>query len=557
MYIFVQSRIILLILLLFPLALCAQVKRYVVTFRDKKGSPYTLSDPQRYLSAKALMRRQHQQIAVDSSDLPVSPAYVDSLRKAGEVQVLYTLRWFNQAIIATEDAAAIQRISQFPFVSGATAESRQASEQRETPRVGRNERQAGANAGEYGGGFMQLHLNEGVFLHEKGWKGEGMVIAVLDAGFPGVDKNRAFTYLNGRRNILATRNFSDGSGEVYGYGSHGAHVLSILAAYLPGEMIGSAPDASYVLLRTEETATESPIEEYNWVAAAELSDSIGVDVLSSSVGYTEFDDSVFNHTYSQLDGRSTTIARGAAWAARKGILVVNCAGNEGFSSWKYLLSPADVDSVLAVAAVNESGQVAAFSSYGPTADGRIKPDVAALGVNTQYVNPEGRLLSGDGTSYACPVIAGLAACLWQAFPKRSNREIMDVIKRSSSHYTHPDNRTGYGVPNFRIAYDLLLQQELSDTIAIRNSLGDKLLKAFPNPFTNRLNIYYKSSSSLPLQLQLADAGGKLVRSGTIPASEVIYGYFNWDKGLSGLPAGVYYLQAIQGGERTAIKVLKM
>lgn len=545
------------------LQLSAQVPRYLISFTDKQNSPYRLNAPSVYLSERALQRRSRQQISIDSTDLPVNPAYIDSLLKAGNVRVVYTLRWTNQAVIRTSDAEALQKIQALPFVKDVNRNANRMMDDGEMindsdrPQgiITAPARRTGTTDIDYGSAYTQIHLHEGEYLHNRSMKGDGMMIAVFDAGFLSVNNSSAFASLRNRQQIIATRNFTDNTADVYSYDDHGTHCLSILAANLPGEMTGTAPDAAYVLLRTEEQDTEQPIEELNWAAGAEFADSLGVDVISSSLGYNTFDDPEFNHTYAEMNGQSLAISRAADKAAAKGMIVVNSAGNEGNLSWRYLLAPADGDSVLTVGAVNSQRQAAAFSSYGPSADGRVKPDVAGLGVGTSFITSDGSVGAGNGTSYACPVVAGLVACLWQAFPRRSNMDILQAVKASSSRYTAPDNRMGYGIPNFHAAYDTLLRQEMADSAYIREQLGGQVLKVFPNPFTTRLNIYYRSTSSATVHLQLIDGIGRITRNWNA-ANYGNYGYFTWETGLEQLPAGMYYLRMVQGNTKQVVKLMK-
>ena len=551
--------------LLFPLCLLlagiparAQTPRYLIAFTDKNGTPYQLNAPAAYLSTRAIERRSRRQIAIDSTDLPVNADYVNAVLQTGNVQLRYTLRWTNQAVIATNDDDALLKIQQLPFVRTLVKSANRLSapgERRKRDSVS-TARIMGTTDIDYGSAYTQIHLHEGEYLHNKNLKGNGMLIAVLDGGFPSVNNNRAFTWLRNNQKITYTRNFTDGTADVYDYSDHGTHCLSILAANLPGEITGTAPEAAYVLLRTEEAGAEQPIEESNWAAGVELADSLGVDVISSSLGYNTFDDPQYDHTYAQLDGHSLAITQAAARAVRKGMIVVNSAGNEGETSWKYLLAPADADSVLTVGAVTSQGQVANFSSYGPTADGRIKPDVAAMGVGTALVTTDGTITGGNGTSYACPVLAGLVTCLWQAFPRRSNLEIVQAVKACSSQYPARDNRMGYGIPNFHAAYDTLLKREAGDTAFIREQLANRMIKVFPNPFTSQLSIYYQSTASQqPIYLQLIDAAGRLTRSWQLPAVSN-YGYFTTQTGLDKLPVGMYYLRFIQGNNKEVIKLIK-
>lgn len=550
------------LLLVATVRLPGQTPRYVITFTDKNSSPYQLSNPGAYLSARALVRRSRQHISIDSTDLPVNPAYADSVLKTGAVRLVYTLRWLNGMVIETGDSNALEKIERMPFVK-----KLEKGAPRTTPPVGqpghkfRPESEPAAPATlrttgiDYGVAYTQIHLHQGEYLHNKGMRGEGMLIALLDEGFSAADQNRAFAWLRSHSKITATRDLTDGSPNVYHSGDHGSRCLAILAASLPGEMTGTAPEAAYILLRTEDNSAELPVEESNWAAAAELADSLGADLISSSLGYNTFDNPVYDHTYAQLNGRTTLIAQAASMATRKGLLVVSSVGNEGNTAWKYLLTPADTDSILSVGAVNQQGQVAAFSGFGPAADGRIKPEVAALGIGTALVLADGNVTGGNGTSYACPVIAGLAACLWQAFPRSTNQEILEVIKICSSQYATPDNRIGYGIPNFRAAYDTLLNREMRDTAYIREQLGNAPLKVFPNPFSQQLKLFYRATTSQPVQLQLIDAAGRITRNWRLAPSGN-YGYFSWQQNVEGLPNGVYFLRLIQGKESHVVKVIR-
>jgi serine protease AprX len=552
-----------LLILITGTTLLAQIPRYVISLTDKKGTPYRLDKPEQYLSQTAIQRRQHQKITIDSTDLPVSPAYIDSIRKAGTITLLYTSKWFNEVVIQTNDATALQKINTYAFVKKSTPVSRRMAPAplrekfQEVPSPGNNALLRSTGNDFYGKAYDQIHLHEGEYLHDKGKLGQGMMIAVIDAGFTAVNTNPTFEHLRNQQHLIATHNFTDNTPGVFDFGTHGSFCLSVLAAYLPGQMVGTAPEAAYVLLRTEENGVEQPIEEHNWIAAAELADSIGVDVVSSSLGYNLFDDPVYDHTYAELNGKTTIIAQAASLAVRKGMIIVNAAGNEGPHPWKYLLTPADADSVLTVGAVDIELRAAAFSGYGPTADGRIKPDVAALGVGTVLINTDGTITGGNGSSYATPIIAGLITCLWQAFPHRTNMEIIQAVKTSSSQYTHPDNRTGYGIPNFHTAYDALLKMDLQDTAYIKATLNNHLVKAFPNPISDQVRLFYKSTSTQQINLELLDAIGRTVRKRSLPAADMNYGFYNWQDGLSSLPAGIYYLRVIQGTVKNTLKLVKL
>ncbi|WP_165806480.1 S8 family serine peptidase [Chitinophaga parva] len=549
---------LLVLLLFFPLATRAQAPRYVISFTDKGHSPYSISNPSPYLSARALERRQRMHLDIDSTDLPVTAAYTDSLLAAGNVKLLYTSRWFNQAIIQTSDAAALQKILQMPFVKSSSAAMQRTNANVYTSKFNSQRTAAITETApsDYGNGYTQIHLHNGGYLHNKGYTGQGMLIAVLDEGFPGVDTNAGFAALRNANGIVQTFGFSTADANVYASGIHGAECLSIMAAHLPGQLIGTAPDARYALYQTEEAATEQPIEENNWAAAAERADSLGADIISSSLGYSTFDNPAYDYTYADMNGRTSLVSKAATMAARKGMIVVNANGNEGSTAWHYLTTPADADSILAVGAVTSTRMPAAFSGYGPAADGRIKPDVAAMGQATALLNTNGSVVTGNGTSFATPVMAGLVACLWQAYPQVSNIRLLQVIRACSDHYTAPDSRVGYGIPDFKLAFDTLAKVTAADSALIAQRLDNGTLRALPNPFTTTLHIYYAAHGNDPVQLALYNALGQLVRRQTVAAPANGLGTTEWND-TGSLAPGPYFLHYVQGSARAGTKLIKL
>jgi subtilisin family serine protease len=530
-------RFVILLILLLPYTIInAQSRRYIITLRDKH---HTSTQPA--LSPKALERRYRQHIATDSTDFPVSPAYLDSIAAIGNVSILYTSRWFNQVILSTSDASTLQMIQALPFVIHTQSEGRQSGARK-------------AADGTYGNAAPQINLHNGQFLHDHNYKGQNMLIAILDGGFPTVDDNDAFRYLRNNNRIAVTWDFVGAVPNVYNYSAHGTQCLSAMAAYLPGEMVGTAPEAGYLLLRTEESSWEKPIEENNWAAAAEYADSAGADIISSSVGYNTFDDPAYNHTYAELDGNTTLIARAASMAASKGMLVVCAAGNEGTTDWHTLLTPADADHVLTVGAVSNERIIAAFSSRGPTADGRIKPDVVSYGVGTQLIGTNGEVMTGSGTSFATPIIAGLAACLWQAFPNATNLQVLNAIKASSDRYSHPDNDYGYGIPDFKTAFDILLRNLLTDSTQVQ--LHSTWLKALPNPFTSTIKTYMRVGAGQQVALALYDNTGHQLRTVSFTATAE-YFYYEWPADFSQLAPGIYYLRAQKGPDKAVVKLVRL
>ena len=496
------------------------VQRYFVFFKDKAGTPYTVGQPQAFLSARALARRTRQGIAVRARDLPVSPAYLTQVQAVSGTQLIFTSRWLNGAVLAC-DSLTLARVAQLPAVAG-------------TQLLSRVPPQAPAAAGAvadipapptpatpratYGPAYAQNQLIGAVAMHEAGYRGEGMQIAVFDAGFPGADRLAALQLLQQQGRVASTRNFVDGGQRVYLRNGHGTATLGLIAGELPGYYVGTAPRATFHLCVTEDVSSESPMEEANWLAAAEYADSAGVDVISSSLGYNTFDDPALSHTYADLNGRTAIGSRAALGAARAGIVVVNSAGNDGNNGWHYIGVPADADSIITVGAVDSLRQHAAFSSYGPTADGRLKPTLAAMGVASAVLTPAGTVMRGAGTSYACPELAGLVAGFWQANPTLSAQQVIAALERGGSQAQSPDNSLGFGVASFSASYNLL---HPGAPLAAAPPAGPAAgLAVFPNPsHLNELMLALPPAlRGQALRVRLLDARGAVLSEQRLPAS---------------------------------------
>lgn len=446
--------------------------RHIVYLTDKAGSSYNLANPLAFLSARTLEKRQRYQLTIDSTDLPVNPHYLTAIAQTGTVTLLGASRWMNAVVVQCNNAT-LDQINALPFVRTIRPIALRTAGGRIQPELPApliQQRSNQSAAMDYGAGTNQLQLHHGPWLHQLGATGNNIHIAVLDAGFAGFNNNRLLDSVLQTNRIRSSWDFIARNTQVADDHPHGLNCLTVMAANQPGSLVGSAPHASYHLLRSEEAATEYPVEEFFWGLAAEYADSAGVDVIASSVGYYDFDDPLFNYTYAQLNGRTTLISRFAATAARKGILVVNSAGNEGSNYWKYIIAPADADSVLSVGAVNGNGTIAPFSSFGPTADGRTKPDALAWGWGTAVGTTTGTVTTVSGTSFAAPVLAGLAACLWQLFPEANNIVLLQSIRKSGNRYATPDWQYGYGVPDMRAAMAQLLQKQVWLTAVVENCL---------------------------------------------------------------------------------------
>ncbi|MBF9140248.1 S8 family serine peptidase [Hymenobacter properus] len=498
-----------------------QVRRHLVYLRDKTGTPYSVAQPQAFLSARAVARRTRQGIAVLPRDLPVNPAYVTQIRSvAGNPRVVYTSRWFN-AVLVSCDSATLGRISALPIVRRATTLNRYSQTPapiappiQVPPAVNRTQ----ATRAQYGPAYRQALQIGATAMHDAGYRGDGMQIAVFDAGFPGVDQIPAMqpVYLENR--LASTRNFVDGGTSVYLRNSHGTNCVSAIAANQAGFYIGTAPKATFHLCITEDVYSEHPVEEANWLAAAEYADSAGVDVISSSLGYTEFDAPSPSYTYADMNGRTAISTRAATFAARVGMLVVNAAGNEGDDPWHYISAPADADSIMSVGAVDSLGNRAYFSSYGPTSDGRIKPTLSAMGLAAAVLAPNGGAFRGSGTSYACPILAGMAAGFWQANPTLTAQQVIAALRSTASQANNPDNSLGYGIPNFVTAYNAL--HPTAPLAAKASSATAETLGLYPNPTGDGpLTLVLPAGlQGQPLRVRVLDARGAVVLQQQLPAT---------------------------------------
>lgn len=416
--------------------------KYRIYLTDKSATTYSLQHPEAFLSLKALERRARQHLRVDSTDLPVCAEYIKTIREEG-LKIVAVGKWNNFVTVSCNNRRKIEKVKRLPFV-------------RSTELVWRgpkyvqpeNNRDTLLNVISrcdtlYGPAFRQIQLCNGDKLQKAGYRGQGMTIAVIDAGFQNEDSIAAMHNVK----VLGARDFVNPHGDVYVDGTHGMSVLSILSMNKPYFMIGSAPEASYWLLRSEDESSENLVEQDYWSEAIEFADSVGVDLVNSSLGYYEFDDSSKNYKYCDLDGQTALISREASMVADKGMILVVSAGNAGAGSWKKISTPADADNILAVGAVDYEGQLASYSSVGNTADGRIKPDVVAMGYLSAIMSSNGVLVRGNGTSFASPLVCGLTACLWQACPQLTAKQIMNVVRRSGNRAGCPDNVYGNGIPD--------------------------------------------------------------------------------------------------------------
>ncbi|MCW5910964.1 MAG: S8 family serine peptidase [Cyclobacteriaceae bacterium] len=532
-----MCRNLLVLFCFFAIGASAQTNRYFVFFKDKEGTPFSITQPEDFLSAKSITRRQNQQISITEADLPVNPAYVQQLKDNG-VAAFYTSRWLN-GVLVEATGTQLSTISALPFVDNIllAAPGQKLSNGR-TKRIKRRHDtgdQPLANATQ----LLQLGIPA---MHAAGNRGEGMAIAIFDSGFQGVDTAAPFSLLNNDNRVKQVFNFVTNSTNVFTADDHGTEVLSVMAAYIEGSYTGGAYLADYYLYQTEDVSSEYRIEELNWTFAAEKADSAGVQIINSSLGYNEFDDNGMNYTKAQLDGETAYITRAARMAIERGIIVVCSAGNEGNSSWQLVTPPADAAGILAVGSVNAAGTRSPFSSLGPTADNRVKPDVVALGFGTQVIRASGNIGTTSGTSLASPLVASLAAGVWQAYPDFTAQEIYELLTESASQSTTPDNFLGYGIPNYEAVVNYLKEPEPENALAL-----------FPNPVVhNRFNIQLNEIIN-PVTVTIFDSKGARVAETSL--------HINWQNNpfeydVEYLLAGLYYVRIQSGSTQTTFRIMK-
>lgn len=524
--------------------------RYLVLFKDKTNSPFSVSKPEAFLSERAISRRTRQNVPITSDDLPVNPSYITQVNQTG-AKVIFPTKWFNGVLVEASEAqlTAIKALSFFKSVelNRAISESGAAGVARKN---GMLDKLGTTEDLDYGRMRAQLVLLGADQLHNKGFHGENQLIAILDAGFNRSNELSYLKHIFDENRVVDTQDFVARDGNVYNDHWHGNAVLSTIAAYQPGSMIGVAYKAQFALYRTENAETESPYEEVTWLAGAERADSLGADVINTSLGYFEFDDPTLSYTYADMDGKTTIISRAARYATRKGIIVVNAAGNEGNGSWKYITAPADVDSVLTVGACNYDKSYAALSSIGPNAAGQLKPDVAAVGSGTVIGNNvgTGSVSTGSGTSFASPQIAGLAAILWQAHPNLNAQDIIRVLKESGNQAANPDNLLGYGVPDMTEAEEIIEKE-----YPVLGTEPDFLssIELAPNPVANNITLRVPSYwNGKNVRFNVLSSGGKTLVSSNQSLMELTI------IPTEQLSTGLYLLQIVSGDSQRIMRFIK-
>jgi serine protease AprX len=529
------------VLLVFWGLVCTAQEDAWVYFTDKPNANFYLNNPQILFSPRALERRANQNIALDFTDAPVEETYLEQVSALSGITVLAKSNWMNCAHVRGS-FSAIQSVLSLPFVNRIQFANKNLNSTDRPHKTSKEFKISKWNAEQeflqYGSASNQIQQLNGHLLHQEGFTGAGKIIAVLDNGFIGVNTTQPFARLFQNNQILGGYDFVDRDENVYDGGSHGTMVLSTIGAYRENELIGTAPNASFYLFKTEANAYENPLEESLWVEAAEMADRLGVDIISTSLGYSTFDNPNYNYTYQDMNGVTTFISRGADLAFSKGIFCVTSAGNSGSSSWQYITAPADAITTLTVGAVNAQGTYAPFSSIGPSFDGRVKPDVVAQGVFSTVVLASGQIGASNGTSFSAPIVSGLVACLWQALPDKTNTELLQIIRESGHLYSNPTSQLGYGIPNFYNAFQNNLSVESFHALDV---------SLYPNPFTDKVS-FYSSNAIENGYIKIWNTTGQLVFKSTLFPSESL--------NLSELPKGLYLYELEQASSQFKGKLIK-
>ncbi len=538
----IRNYLLFCISLIFNSGFAQNESKHFICFTDKNNSFFTINRPTDFLSNSAIERRKKAGIDITLEDLPVNQNYIDSVKQIGAT-IVYSSKWLNGVLIETSDSAVLSKINNLPFVKNSKTVGKRGLTQK-LPYTSLYDLTI-----DYGFAQQQIEMANGNYLHERGFLGDGIKIAILDLGYLNFNRLNIFENVFNSQQVIATHDFVNGGDSVYDAGTHGTMVASTIIGQSPGVYVGTAPNVNLVLLRTENENQEEVLEEYNWVVGAEYADAIGCDMINSSLGYYTFDNPSQNHQYSDLDGATCIATIGANIAAKKGMLVCVSAGNEGNSPWKYIGTPADAIGILTVGAVQSNRDPAKFSSYGPAADGRIKPEVSILGKDASIINTSGQIKNGSGTSFASPILCGLAACLWQKHPEKRASEIRDAIIKSASLYENPEDQRGYGIPNFGIADALL-----SDYKLLYDTSNQLIL--FPNPTSEFTRLIIKSDYPQAVHLKAYNIVGQPVFTKTVFTNEGA-GFFTCEiPEMQELTTGVYFLYSDANSKNEMIKFVR-
>ncbi len=539
-----KQKLLLLILFIYPYFCFSQIQDAWIYLSDKENVQSSIDNPITILTQRAIDRKNAHGVVIDARDVPVNENYILTLKMQAGITVLAKSKWFN-AVHVKGTETDINALTGLGFVASIDFADKSLNSGRLAQSKNKFEVEESQVNFVYGNTQNQVDMINADALHLQDYTGEGMLIAVLDASFTNVETMGAFQRLKDNGDLLGGYDFVDGTSNVYAYSSgglsHGTRVLSTMAGYIEDQFVGTAPDASYYLFRTENGNSETPVEMSFWVEAAERADSLGVDVINSSLAYKDFDGTSYDYMASEMNGITACISKGANIAHEKGILVVNSAGNSGINDGANggIWAPADAQGVLSIGAVNSSGMVASFSSRGSIYQPTIKPDVMAQGLAAYVVNESNTVVTNNGTSFSSPITAGGLACLWQALPNATNTEIMSYVCQSASQYSTPDYNYGYGIPDLELALNIGLSVEKEKANGF---------KIFPNPVGNTL--YIKSFfENKPMSLCIYNVLGKVVLQKEITEATT-------DIDVTSLAAGMYIMSLKSNSASKTFKLIK-
>lgn len=511
--------LILNLLLLLPLMVNGQEDAWVF-FTDKENVATAIANPNTILTQKAIDRKNRHGVAIDARDVPVNESYISQVKSTTGITVLAKSKWFN-AVHVRGSQTAIETLENLSFVSRVEFADRSLNATKSYQQKQEFKLEGELANFNYGNAANQIEMINGDELHLLDYTGAGMTIAVLDSGFPNVNTMLGFERLRRAGNILGTFDFVDRDTDVYTANSnHGTLVLSDMAGYVENQFVGTAPDASYYLFITEDASSETPVEESYWVEAAERADSLGVDVINTSLGYSDFDGTKYDYSQADMNGATAFITRGANMAFEKGMLLITSAGNSG--NWG-VTAPADSPNVLTIGAVDASGNYVSFSSVGTAHQPSQKPDVVAQGGLSYVITESNTIAQANGTSFSAPILAGAITCLWQAIPEKTNAEIMQLVRESASQYTTPDNFKGYGIPDLQSALNVALS-------ANSFTADNENFHLFPNPVNAKLYIKWPSDTAT-CALHLYDTLGKYITSYSVSQNKSMVDVSFLSKGL--------------------------
>ncbi|MDY8133992.1 S8 family serine peptidase [Aquimarina sp. 2201CG5-10] len=521
----------------------AQTEDAWVYFTDKENVTDALANPITILTQEAIDRKNLHNTVIDARDIPVNESYITQLKNTTGITVLAKSKWFNCAYVRgtqpnIASLSALSFVDRIDYADNSLDSRKSVVENKKAKQPSPNKFKV-KTLFNYGSALQQIQQLNAEYLHEQNFTGSGMIIAVMDSGFPGVNTIDGFKRIRDDGRLLDGYDFVSRNADEFAFtgSSHGTQTFSDIAGFIDGQFVGTAPDAKYYLFRTEDVSSEGPKEEALWVEAAERADSLGVDVINTSLGYSAgFDNPAYEYQTSDMDGQTTFITRGANIAFEKGMLLVSSAGNEGGSSWGIITAPGDAPGVLTVGAVNSSGNYASFSSIGPTADNRVKPDVVARGASAAVILSNNSVSSSNGTSFSSPIMAGAVTCLWQAFPSMTNAEIMQLVRASGSLFNNPTNQLGYGIPNFKtILENLAIGEEVAEGFRV-----------YPNPVRNRLFIDLNTEKKIKIRIFTLE--GKIVKSEELSNTKYI--------SLQDLSTGLYMVEINTDNIRHTLKISK-